>query len=173
MKVVNIELKARCENKDVVRRRLHTKNAVYKGIDRQIDTYFDVRKGRLKLREGNIERSLIYYNRLDRKSIKQSDVLFEKLEKPTDILKSQLATSIGIKVVVDKRREIYFIDNVKFHIDEVADLGQFVEIEAIGRPGEETELQKQCEYFKTYLGIKDSDLLQYSYSDMLLKNLQC
>ena len=32
---------------------------------------------------------------------------------------------------MDKKREIYFIHNVKFHIDNVKNLGTFIEIEAI------------------------------------------
>jgi len=39
---------------------LHPK---FQGLDHQIDTYFNVQKGRLKLREGNIENSLINYDR--------------------------------------------------------------------------------------------------------------
>ena len=38
-------------------------------------------------------------------------------------LKEVLTKSMGIKVVVKKKREIYYIDNVKFHIDEVEGLG--------------------------------------------------
>lgn len=34
-------------------------------------------------------------------------------------------------VVVDKMREIYFIDNVKFYFDKVEGFGIFVEIEVI------------------------------------------
>lgn len=33
--------------------------------------------------------------------------------------------------MVDKRRKIYFIDNVKFHFDVVENLGTFIEVEAI------------------------------------------
>ena len=37
---------------------------------------------------------------------------------------------MGIKAIVKKKREIYYIRNVKFHIDEVPGLGSFAEIEA-------------------------------------------
>jgi adenylate cyclase class IV len=36
---------------------------------------------------------------------------------------------------VDKKREIYFINNVKFHIDTVDGAGSFIEIEAIDNDG--------------------------------------
>ena len=42
----------------------------------------------------------------------------------------------GYKAVVDKRRKIYFIGNVKFHFDTVDGLGTFVEVE----PSTKTEV---------------------------------
>ena len=63
MSHINIEIKARSNNQDRIRDILKSKNADFKGIDHQIDTYFNVPKGRLKLREGNIENNLIFYER--------------------------------------------------------------------------------------------------------------
>ena len=51
----------------------------------------------------------------------------------SETLKEILIAAIGKKVVVDKQRQIYFIDNVKFHIDTVKGLGSFMEIEAIDK----------------------------------------
>ena len=47
-------------------------------------------------------------------------------------LKEILVNSLGVKAVVVKTRQIYFIENVKFHFDKVKDLGTFIEVEAIG-----------------------------------------
>ncbi len=60
---INIEIKAKSNNQDMIRKILQSKNADFKGVDHQIDTYFKVNVGRLKLREGNIENSLIHYQR--------------------------------------------------------------------------------------------------------------
>ena len=49
---VNIEIKARCSKPDRVRAFLRAAGADFKGIDHQIDTYFRVPTGRLKLRPG-------------------------------------------------------------------------------------------------------------------------
>ena len=57
----NIEIKARSANHEKIRDFLKSHGADFKGIDNQIDTYFKVNKGRLKLREGTIENHLIYY----------------------------------------------------------------------------------------------------------------
>src|SRR5947207_15245823 len=84
-------------------------------------------------------------------------------------LKEILTKSLGIKIVVRKKREIYFIKNVKFHIDEVEDLGNFAEIEASDLYADisKEELQKQCDFYLTELKIKEEDLVSVSYSDML------
>jgi len=73
-------------------------------------------------------------------------------------------------VVVKKKREIYYIKNVKFHLDTLEGLGNFVEIEAGNKTHSLTveELHRQCEYYLKEFGIKEEDLIDQSYSDMLL-----
>src|SRR5260221_13972889 len=116
MRRTTIEIKARCSDPDHVRNEIQSGNARYVGMDHQVDTYFRVPSGRLKLREGTIERCLIYYDRKDEHGPKQSDVMLFEVE-PGSSLKEILARSLGIHSVVVKQREIYFIDNVKFHFD--------------------------------------------------------
>jgi predicted adenylyl cyclase CyaB len=166
---LNIEIKAKCDHPDWVRKYLQNNNANFKGIDHQSDTYFNVSKGRLKLREGNIENNLIYYERNDQPGAKESN--FQLVNVPDAIgLKEVLSKSLGIKIIVVKKREIYFIENVKFHIDEIAGLGNFVEIEASNLYADisKEELQKQCEFYINVFGIKEEDQISVSYSDMLI-----
>ncbi len=166
---LNIEIKARCRQPQQIREILEQQGASFKGVDHQVDTYFHVPNGRLKLREGNIENALIHYNRADQAGPKRSDVLL--YQAPADpSLKMTLAAALGIKTVVDKHRSIYFIDNVKFHIDSVQDLGDFVEIEAIDKDGTIgiMELQTQCEQYMNVFGIQQGDLLDVSYSDLIM-----
>jgi len=170
MPVNIIEIKARCKNAAKIRKILTDKSAIFKGIDHQIDTYFKVPNGRLKLREGNIENTLIHYNRPNQAGPKNSQVTYQKLPPKTD-LKKVLTAAVGIIAVVDKQREIYFVDNVKFHIDEVQQLGSFVEIEAIDELGTIgiNELQVQCEYFMNLFEIAKADLINVSYSDLIME----
>lgn len=169
MPLLNIEIKARCANLDRIRDLLKSKGADFKGIDHQVDTYFRVASGRLKLREGNIENHLIYYDRENKSGPKKSMVILYKYSVDRN-LKEILAKSLGVLAVVDKHREIYFIDNVKFHLDTVGELGSFVEIEAIDKDdiiGSE-KLNEQCEYYLKFLLIMNEDLIAVSYCDMLL-----
>jgi len=169
MSHINIEIKARYANPQRIRELLLARGAEFRGVDPQIDTYFKTPQGRLKLREGRIENSLVYYEREDREGPKQSNVSLVPLAANSG-LKEILARVLGVLVVVKKQREIYFIENVKFHIDAVEDLGSFVEIEAIdaeGTIGKDT-LLAQCQEYMRLFGIASDDLVAVSYSDLLL-----
>jgi adenylate cyclase class 2 len=115
MSYINIEIKARCFHPEKVEAFLLANGASFKGLDHQKDTYFNVPSGRLKLRQGNIENSLIFYDRPDRSGPKQSDFLLSPVgDGPAQ--EKLLEKALGIKVVVEKKRKIFYIDNVKFHI---------------------------------------------------------
>jgi adenylate cyclase, class 2 len=168
MSHINIEIKAHCPKPERVRDFLIAHNAEAKGIDRQTDTYFHVPNGRLKLREGNIENNLIFYQRPDQSGPKKSDFILTPV---TDAaaLKASLTAALGVKVVVEKQREIYFIENVKFHIDHIAGLGDFVEIEASNKANDlpVERLEEQCNFYLQAFGIEENHLCTHSYSDML------
>lgn len=166
---LNVEIKAKCSDHNKVREILKSRSADFKGMDHQIDTYFKVNSGRLKLREGNIENFLIYYDRENKEGPKESKIILFKSD-PSSTLKEILLNANGVLVIVDKKREIYFIDNVKFHIDIVENLGYFVEIEAIDKDGSigKDKLYTQCQEYMKLLGISDGDLISVSYSDLML-----
>lgn len=166
---INIEIKARCERIDELHALLMAAGASYRGEDHQRDTYFACAHGRLKLRQGNIENALIHYQRSDLAGPKVSAVtLYPAAD--AEQLRAVLEKALGRLVVVDKKRHIYYIDNVKFHLDEVQELGFFAEIEAIDIDGKlgEQRLRAQCDHYLRLLGIRDVHLLAHSYSDLLL-----
>lgn len=170
MAFLNVEIKAKCNRPGAVREYLLANKAEFKGLDGQTDTYFNVPNGRLKLREGNIENNLIYYERSNQAGPKDSHFSLVKVEDAAG-LKEVLTKSNGIKVVVKKSREIYYIANVKFHIDEVPCLGSFVEIEAGNRLAPamtKQQLKEQCDFYLEEFGVGELELVEVSYSDMLL-----
>lgn len=169
MSHINIEIKARTDRADDIRRYLIEHKADYRGADLQVDTYFKVAVGRLKLREGKIENNLIYYNRENITGPKQSDFELFKIDNGS-LLKSMLTKALGIKVVVQKTREIYYIGNVKFHVDTLEGLGSFVEIEASNLHVNISteELREQCDAYMREFRIDERDLIAISYSDMLI-----
>ena len=169
---INIEFKARVPDADALEKKLLSLQPEYKGEDRQVDTYFNCNNGRLKMREGNIENALIFYTRENTKGSKRSDVILHPVT-PGSNLKSALTEALGVKIVVDKRRKIYFIENVKFHFDQVEGLGSFVEVEAIDNDGTigAERLQEQCDFYAHFFEIEPASYMANSYSDMLLEKV--
>ncbi|MBX2953565.1 MAG: class IV adenylate cyclase [Leadbetterella sp.] len=169
MNIKNFEFKAKVEGIEPYEEKLLTLNPEYKGLDYQSDTYFNVRQGRLKLREGNIENSLIHYDREDIAGSKESQIILYR-HTPDKALKDILTLQLGVKIVVEKRRKIYFIGNVKFHFDVVENLGTFIEVEAIDDREEFTieELKAQCDHYFHFFNLTAADLVDQSYSDLLI-----
>ena len=73
-----IEFKARVTDPEKTEALLQSLQPFFKGEDLQVDTYFNVTDGRLKLREGKIENALIWYSRPNDAASKQSQVLLHK-----------------------------------------------------------------------------------------------
>jgi predicted adenylyl cyclase CyaB len=170
MNIKNFEFKARVSEPEFYENLLLALNPEFKGEDHQIDTYFAVSRGRLKLREGNIENALIQYERENVSEAKLSKVILYRHD-PDPALKEILINQLGVRAIVDKRRKIYFIGNVKFHFDNVENLGTFLEVEAIDTDNRFTqnELKAQCDYFLNYFSLNSSNLLSESYCEMILE----
>ena len=172
MSIINFEFKAKTNELDDLETKLLRLKPKFIGEDHQTDTYFNVAIGRLKLREGNIENSLIWYERNNTADAKQSNILLYQ-HTPDKTLKNILIKVHGIKIIVEKRRSIYFVENVKFHFDTVPQLGTFIEVEAIDKDGSlgMSKLKKQADKYAEFFNIKSEDFIALSYSD-LIENIQ-
>ncbi|PYV18824.1 MAG: adenylate cyclase [Acidobacteria bacterium] len=174
MRILNYEFKARLKSERRVRAELRKLRARFAGLDRQVDTYFRVPRGRLKVREGKIENALIFYRRTNERRARSSQVLLVKLA-PGNSMRKILGAVFGVLAVVEKRREIYFWKNVKIHLDRVHGLGRFVEVEAMKKSKVESQklkaraLRRQALEFQRRFGIADSEIVPESYSDLILR----
>ncbi|NUM69367.1 MAG: class IV adenylate cyclase [Ignavibacteriaceae bacterium] len=169
MSHINYEFKASATDINELENKFKGLNPEFRGTDHQTDTYFNVPEGRMKLREGNIENSLIFYERENLKDAKVSRILLYR-HNPDPVLKEILTKVNGIKAVVKKERKIYFIDNVKFHFDNVEGLGSFIEVEAIDANGDLgiEKIREQCLFYANFFGIRESDYISHSYSDLIV-----
>jgi len=165
MKLVNFEFKAHLKDEALIRAVLKRLRARYIGRDRQIDTYFKVPRGRLKVREGKIENALIFYERSNSPRARRAKIEMMLLPRRNSV-KQVLARALGTRVVVEKRREIYFVGNLKIHLDRVRGLGRFVEVEAISRTGDLEKAREQALKFQKLFGIKRADIIGKSYSEL-------
>ncbi|MFD2245157.1 class IV adenylate cyclase [Pontibacter ruber] len=165
---LDITIKARCYNPAKVESILLEHGAQYVGLDVQTDTYYEADYGKLKHRQGNIENVLIHYNRKSGGGTKQTEVLLY-LKHPGAETINQICGSQKVLAQVKKLRKIFFIGNVKFHIDYLEELGHFVEIEAIDLDGSLglDMLNQQCHYYKELLQIEEDDLVTSAYTDLI------
>src|ERR1700733_6305489 len=133
----NIELKARYRDLAVAEQLLRALNQTDGGIQIQIDTFFPVPFGRLKLREiVGVKSELIWYDRSVQSVSRKSDYRLIPTNHPEE-LKAGLSAALGIRGQVRKRRHILLWHNVRIHLDEVESLGTFIEFEAVMSPTEE------------------------------------
>lgn len=164
----NLEIKAATGGDGRMEIKAGRIGAKFSGILIQRDTYFRVGRGRLKLREieGGIT-ELIYYNREENSSRRESDFTIYKTDRP-GVLKQILTHSNGILGVVEKRRKLYMEGATRIHFDEVAGLGSYIEIEVpIGH--DENQATLQMEKLVGLLGIGEDQFINCSYLDLLLK----
>ena len=164
----NIELKARLHDPDAARNVALAIASKRLGVQHQVDSYFHCRRGRLKLRQINgLSAELIWYARPDQQEPKASDYLLVPISNP-QTLKAALAAALGVRVVVEKRREIFLAGNVRIHLDEVVGLGSFLEFEAVLSPGiDDRQGHAQLGELIEKFALSADDLVAGSYPDMI------
>lgn len=164
----NIEIKARARNFDELRRRAEALSDVPVEVTSQEDTFFNVPHGRLKLRVLPKEKGqLIYYTRPDQEGPKRSDYHISYTVDPEN-LKRVLELAYGIRGIVRKTRYLYLKGQTRIHLDDVQDLGRFMELEVVMQDGQsDAEGQAIAEGLLVRLGVEQSDLLEGAYMDLL------
>ena len=167
-----VELKAKVDDLDFLRKKLTGLKARHIGTFRQIDIYFDTPKGRLKLREteGDHKAELVYYERENIAGPKRSNVFILKIEEPMR-LKMLLEKALKTIAIVDKTREIYEYQGTKIHLDRVETLGSFVEFERETSTDRHAirENQQVLEELMGKLEISPESLRELSYSELIQK----
>jgi len=144
--------------------------AKYQKTMHQIDTYFNVPKGRLKLREIDGETAqLVYYKRADENVSRYSNYSIVEITDASEF-KQMMMDALGVKAIVDKARELWMYGNTRIHVDDVDGLGHFVELETVITNQTNTEAQAEHNFVKRALEIDDAEIVPVSYSDLILKS---
>jgi adenylate cyclase class IV len=168
----NIELKARARDWEKLRTAAAAMADTTVTVLEQVDTFFLVPAGRLKLRELGPDRGeLIFYQRPDQAGPKLSDYTITVTDRPGS-LRDTLAQALGVCGEVRKRRWLFlssrFGGHTRIHLDEVKGLGHFLELEVVLEPGQPPEEgERIAEEFRTALDIRDEDLIECAYVDLV------
>jgi adenylate cyclase len=134
----------------------------------QEDTFFPTPTGRLKLRVLGPDRGeLIFYQRPDSADPKPSHYRLATVKDPAS-LGAVLAAALGVRGVVRKRRRLYLIGRTRVHLDQVEDLGDFIELEVVLGAGEAVSRgEAVAAELMDRLGIAGADLVRGAYLDLL------
>jgi adenylate cyclase class IV len=163
----NIEIKARASDFASLQKAAEMVSDTPCQVIPQVDTFFNCPAGRLKLRElGPQEGQLIYYQRPDVTGPKHSEYFIYPTADPQAI-KLLLEKAYGIRGVIRKTRYLFLAGQTRIHLDDVQDLGKFVELEVVLKPGQtDAEGRAIATQLMQVLGIGEADLIDSAYMDM-------
>ncbi|MGB9665668.1 MAG: class IV adenylate cyclase [Ignavibacteria bacterium] len=133
---------------------------------RQIDVYYKLENGRLKIRNSSGEKSIIFYKRIEDGSERWSDFEVIKVDKPEKWIKF-FDRFLQRLVVVDKHRTLYHLFNTRIHFDRVKGLGNFVELETKVINGK-SQARKEFQKILELLELNPQNQILNSYSDLIL-----
>ena len=164
----NVETKARIADLDAARRTAEGAGARFVWADTQVDRYYQIDGGRrVKLRTcDRAPAELIEYSRPEQHGVRTSEYTVSPVR---DAEAERCLVPKGPPlVVVRKRRELWLVDNVRIHLDQVDGLGTFLELEAVvDAAHDEPTCRAQAERLLATFGLGEGDCLRASYSDLL------
>jgi adenylate cyclase class IV len=166
----NLEFKAWIEDPQAVFVKARALGAELWGDLRQTDTYFDVPRGRLKLRETpSFPAELVFYERDEDAAARPSDYQVARTSDGASLL-ALLSAAFGLRGVVGKQRRLLFLDTTRIHLDNVDGLGSFVEIEVPVRDSEdEAAAGQRLASLISGLGLDAAAGLRASYIDLIIE----
>jgi predicted adenylyl cyclase CyaB len=164
----NIEIKARVANLAALRDRVAALASEGPVEIDQDDTFFNCSAGRLKLRAFCAGRGeLIFYRRSDEHGPKESYYVRTLTAEP-DTLRQTLALAYGEAGRVRKRRTLFLVGRTRIHLDDVENLGSFMELEVVLGEDEPAEAGvREAEELMKRLGVQASQLIDRAYVDLL------
>ena len=165
----NVEVKLVATNLQVVADRIITIGGKFIQTFEQQDTYFTVPKGRLKLRKlSATSGELIYYERPNVTGIRQSQYVVTKTAEP-DALLEALTPVLPVQGMVKKTRHLYLMGQTRLHLDTVAQLGIFIELEVVLEPSQTADQgTKIADDLMDKLYIASARRVPGSYLDLLV-----
>ena len=164
----NIEIKANVADPQLLREKVLRLADAEPMIITQTDTYFTVPNGRLKLRRfADRSAELIYYQRENVNGPNISTYDRVDVTEP-DRLSDLLKQAIGVCGEIRKTRELWMIGQTRVHLDDVEDLGHFVELEvALGDDQSQAEGEQIAGHLMEQLMIAKEHLVAQAYIDLL------
>ena len=169
----NVEIKAILRDRESVEASAARLSATGPEIIHQEDHFFHCDGARLKLRIfASDHGELIRYERTNVAETRSSHYLIARTPDPTVLLEI-LTRTLGRVGVVKKLRTLYLIGQTRVHLDQVSELGDFLELEVVLRPEQsEAEGKTIADSLLSTFKIDERDLLAEAYLDLLRRGVQ-
>lgn len=170
----NLELKVKLENFRDILKDITSFGAKEADILYQVDTYFLIGKKRLKLRDMNGEFQLIYYSRPDIQESKLSRYyVFRFTNYHGKIVEKILNVFFTTRAIVSKKRILYLYKHTRIHLDEVQNLGKFLELETgFDKKEPRYDFYHEHNIVVNALGLSRYEKIRSSYSDLVFE-IEC
>lgn len=164
----NLEIKVRVADLGEVELRALDIGARDEGTFADVDVYFQVPRGRLKLRRsgGQPHGTLIAYDRPDAAVSRFSDYHLARVEDPVTV-QEILAAALGVRGTVVKERHLLIYGATRIHLDRVDGLGEFVELETVIGDQSDEDAAAEHAYVLQLLGLTAHEIVPVSYADLL------
>jgi len=161
---VNRELKIKIDSFDPLIEKLKSISAKQDSVLLQKDIYYKIPVGLLKLRIENGMKTLIIYNRVETSENRWSDFNLLKIE--DDNTEEFLSKLFVVEEVVEKERRLFWFNNTRIHLDEVKELGNFLELETLVLDGK-TDAEKRFNEIVRLLNLDLSKQIKKSYKNLI------
>jgi predicted adenylyl cyclase CyaB len=140
----------------------------------QVDRYYAVDEGRLKLREiadigeGRARIELIAYRRPTLNASRWSDYVVVPIPVPNhDALRDALDATHAVTAVVEKDRTIGILGKTRVHLDTVVNLGTFVELETVVAGQSDDNAREEHNQVIVALGLDRFPVIASSYQELM------
>uniref|UniRef100_A0A1I7XUI8 CYTH domain-containing protein n=1 Tax=Heterorhabditis bacteriophora TaxID=37862 RepID=A0A1I7XUI8_HETBA len=167
-----IVLKARVDNMEAAENSIFDLTESLGSCFLQEDVYFNVPTGNLKLRIMHPNRcGQLIFNSLSKQSgHKLSESQVTEVEDVYSI-RATLGAALGERGAITKKRRVFVMDDVRIYLDDVDQIGQFIDIAVNLSSSDPEQCYKRATSIRTRLNIREDSIVPTAYLDLLMENL--
>lgn len=165
----NVELKAVVRDPQQLRARVDRLPIKEKFTLSQRDIFFSFPMGRLKYRQDQVhEPELILYFRPDAASLKKSHYIRMRVPRWLRSILTPIGRRWPKQGEVRKTRTVYLLDDTRIHLDDVEEIGSYVELEIlVSKSNPQREAWMTAAGLTDKLGIRSEDMCDGAYLDLV------
>lgn len=164
----NIEIKTPIASIEQIEQQLATIGAEQIWTRRQTDTFFEVTRGWLKLREadGSSPELISYRRPTDSAGPRPSTYDIAPID-DAEMWKRLLGRVLDATCVVSKIRALWIWRHTRIHLDIVDSLGTFLELETVSRDISLQEARHEADHMIEQLNLDPARFIAVPYREML------